>query len=83
MSASKPVPASCSTVPVSGLQMSKPWLPATTRSATPMSSWTTARSRPETTHTVQRRASPRTTSRMLGARIASCGRATIGVSVPS
>ena len=41
--------ASCSIVPSSGDQMSKPWLPATTRSLTPMSSCTTGRSRPLTT----------------------------------
>ena len=63
--------------------MSKPWLPATIRSSTPMRPWTTRRSRPLTTQTGQRCASARTAARMLSEMTASSGRSTIGVSVPS
>ena len=63
--------------------MSKPWLPATIRSSSPISRWTTGRSRPLTTHTLERFASRCTASRMLSEITASSGRSTIGVSVPS
>src|ERR687883_75523 len=51
-------------VPPTGLQISKPWLPAIIRSSRPMSSCTTRRSRPLTTHTGHRSASCRTALRM-------------------
>src|SRR5215207_4920160 len=79
----KPSPSSRWISPPTGLQMSKPWLPATIRSSTPMSFWTTRLSRPLTTHTGQRPARSRTASRMLSEMSASSGRSTIGVSVPS
>jgi hypothetical protein len=75
---SVPSSASCWIVPSSGLQMSKPWLPATIRSSTPMSSCTTCLSRPLTTHTGHRSASPRTASRMLSEMSASSGWSTMG-----
>jgi hypothetical protein len=63
--------------------MSKPWLPATIKSSSPMSSCTTCLSRPLTTQTGHLLASPLTASRMLSEMTASSGRSTIGVSVPS
>jgi hypothetical protein len=78
-----PLAASCWISPSFGLQMSKPWPPATTRSLTPINSSPTARSRPLTTHTVQRWASACTVSRMLSQITPSLGRLTIGVNTPS
>jgi hypothetical protein len=53
-----PLAASCWISPSFGLQMSKPRLHATTRPLTPIKSSTTARARPLTTSTVQRRPAP-------------------------
>ena len=49
----------------------------------PISFWTTGRSRPLTTQTLQRCASARTASRIPSEMTASSGRSTIGVRVPS
>jgi hypothetical protein len=49
----------------------------------PIQSATTDRSRPLTTQTVVRPASLRTASRVVSEMTASCGRSTMGVSVPS